>query len=316
MINTKSVAAQCKREWTSRRASRLAQAMAVCGLSAVALPAAAQTGYVGVLGGGPVYKHVKKNINELAKAGFNELIVWSVEVNSKGDLNLNGEFPLTSAGAYIGNTTYPEFPADLAKIKKGGKVTRITLSIGSSNYGDWEDIKALVDANGTGKKSILYKDFAAIKAALPIDAIDFDDENSYDAESTTKFAVMLGTLGYHVTMNPYTNNSYWISVVSAINSQLAGTVDGIHLQTFAGGEGNSPCSGWDFGSVPVYPGLSDQTSAPPYKSPTAAEAALASWHTQCGITGGWLWIFDQIAGTKQVKQYGVDMTAGVGGTKK
>jgi len=195
-------------------------------------------------------------------------------------------------------------------------VKRFTLSIGSSNYGDFENIKALVDSQGTGKKSILYKDFAAIKAALAIDAVDFDDENGYDSESTIKFAVMLGKLGYHVTMDPYTNNNYWISVVSEINKELPGTVDAIHLQTYAGGDGNTPCSGWNFGAVPVYPGLSDQTSAPPYDTPAAAEAALKGWHTQCGITGGWLWIFDQISGTKQVKQYAQDMIAGVGGAAK
>jgi hypothetical protein len=296
------------------RARRLACAAMLGGIGGFAGAAAAQTGYVGILGGGPVYKHVAANIKELKNAGFNELIVWSVEVNSSGDLNLNGEFPLTSGGSYIGNATYPDFPADLAKIKKG-KVTRVTLSIGSSNYGDWEDIKALVDSQGTGKKSILYKDFAAIKAALPVDAIDFDDENGYDASSTVKFAVMLGNLGYHVTMDPYTNAGYWTSVVSQINADLAGTVDGIHLQTYAGGDGNSPCSGWNFGSVPVYPGLSDQQSAPPYETPSGAEAKLASWHKQCGITGGWLWIFDQIAGTKAVKQYAHDMIKGVGGAR-
>ncbi len=156
-----------------------ALALTLCGLGASAAASAAQTGYVGILGGGPVYKHVPANITELQKSGFNELIVWSVEVNAAGDLNLNGEFPLTSAGTYIGNNTYPTFPADLAKIKSG-TVKRITLSIGSSNFGDWEDVKALVDKQGTGPNSILYKDFAAIKAALPIDAIDFDDENSYD----------------------------------------------------------------------------------------------------------------------------------------
>ncbi len=305
-----------KRE--SKSARRVAWALMLCGVGAFAGAAAAQTdpaptGYVGILGGGPVYKHIPTNIKELEKSGFNELIVWSVEVNSSGDLNLNGEFPLTSAGAYVGNQTYPDFPADLMKIRKG-TVKRVTLSIGSSNFGDWEDIKALVDSQGTGKKSILYKDFAALKKALPIDAIDFDDENSYDSSSTIQFAVMLAKLGYHVTMNPYTNSAYWTSVVSQINQQSPGTVDGIHLQTFAGGDGNDPCSGWDFGSVPVYPGLSDQTSAPPYMTPTQAEAALANWHSQCGITGGWLWIFDQIAGTKQVKQYAHDMTKGVGGT--
>ena len=122
---------------------------------------------------------------------------------------------------------------------------------------------------------------------------------------------MLGNLGYKVTINPYTNASYWTSVVSAINTQRPGTVDAVHLQTFAGGDGNSPCSGWNFGSVPVYPGLSDQTSAPPYDSPTRAETVLKGWHTQCGITGAWLWIFDQIAGTPAVRAYGADMTAGV-----
>jgi hypothetical protein len=274
--------------------------------------AAAQTGYVGILGGGPVYKHDTTNIKELKTAGFNELIVWSVEVGSTGDLNLNAEFPLTSKGKYIGAKTWPKFAHDLATIKSG-KVTRITLSIGSSNVGDFQNIKALVDSQGTGKKSILYKDFAALAAALPIDAVDFDDENSYDSESTIKFALMLGKLGYHVTMDPYTNASYWTSVVSQINSQMPGLVDGIHLQTYAGGAGNSPCSGWDFGGVPVFPGLSDDHHAPPFVTPDQAETKLKGWHTQCGIVGAWLWIFDQIAGTDQVKQYAVDMTKGVEG---
>jgi hypothetical protein len=298
----------------SRRARLIAGAMMLAGAGIFAGAAAAQTGYVGILGGGPVYKHIPTNITELKKSGFNELIVWSVEVNSTGDLNLNGEFPLTAAGAYVGNQTYPDFPADLAAIKKG-KVTRVTFSVGSSNYGDWEDIKALVNAQGTGPDSILYKDFAALKAALPVDAIDFDDENGYDAASTVKFAVMLGTLGYKVTMNPYTNNDYWTKLVADINKKSAGLVDGIHLQTFAGGEGNTPCSGWDFGSVPVYPGISDQPAAPPYLKPGRTEAVMKTWHSQCGTTGGWVWIFDQIAGTSQVKSYAHAITAGVGAAR-
>lgn len=290
-----------------------AAALALGGAALIAgSAAAADTGYVGILGGGPVYMHNTTNLKELQKAGFNELIVWSVEVKTNGDLNLNGEFPLTSAGKYIGDQTWPQFAHDLQTIKTG-KVTRITLSIGSSNFGDFQNLKALVDSQGTGKKSILYKDFAALAAALPVDAIDLDDENSYDSESTIKFALMLGKLGYHVTMNPYTNNSYWTSVVSDINKKTPGLVDGIHLQTFAGGSGNTPCSGWDFGGVPVYPGLSDQPSAPPYKTPDAAEAQLKTWDGQCGITGAWLWIFDQIQGTDLPKQYAHAMIKGVNG---
>ena len=114
---------------------------------------------------------------------------------SAGDLNLNGEFPLTSNGVYIGAQTYPNFASDMAQLKQG-TVKRVTFSIGSSNFGDWEDIKALVDSQGTGPTSILYKDFQALKAAIPaLDAIDFDDENSFDASSTVAFGVMLGGLG-------------------------------------------------------------------------------------------------------------------------
>jgi len=287
-----------------------AAALALGAAALFAGTAVAQTGYVGILGGGPVYMHNDTNIRELRKAAFTELLVWSVEVNAAGDLNLNGEFPLTSNGKYIGDQKWPQFAQDLQTIKTGN-VKRITLSIGSSNFGDFQDIKALVDSQGTGKKSILYKDFAAIAAALPVDAIDFDDENSYDSESTIKFALMLGKLGFHVTMNPYTNNSYWTSVVSQINGQMPGLVDAIHLQNFAGGAGNNPCSGWDFGDVPVFPGLSDQPAAPPYMTPQQAKAQLKNWHGQCGITGAWLWIFDQIQGTKQVKQYARAMTKGV-----
>jgi len=282
---------------------------------ALAGAAAAQTGYVGILGGGPVYKHVPKNIRELENSGFNELIVWSVEVGSTGDLNLNGEFPLTSDGEYIGNQTYPDFPADLKKIKRG-TVTRVTLSIGSSNYGDWENIESLIESQGTGPDSILYQDFAALKAALPLDAIDFDEENGYDESSTIEFAVMLGKLGYEVTMDPYTDSGFWTDVVSKINKKRVGTVDAIHLQTYAGGAGNSPCSGWNFGGVPVYPGVSDQRSAPPDLTPAEVKTAMKNWHMQCGITGGWLWIFDQIAGTNLVRKYAHAITSGVGGAAR
>ncbi len=311
MIYGRNPDAKARGKNTLRRMT--AAALALAGAALFAGTAMAQTGYVGILGGGPIYQRNLTNIRELKKAGFTELLVWSVEVGATGDLNLNGEFPLTSKGKYIGAQTWPHFAHDLQTIKSG-KVKRITLSIGSSNFGDFQNLKALVDSQGTGKKSILYKDFAALASALPVDAIDLDDENGYDSESTVKFALMLGQLGYHVTMNPYTNSSYWTSVVSQINSQMPGLVDGVHLQNFAGGAGNSPCSGWNFGDVPVFPGLSDQHSAPPYVTPQQAQDKLKALHAQCGITGAWLWIFDQIAGTDLPKQYAHAMTKGVSGT--
>jgi hypothetical protein len=256
------------------------------------------TGYIGIFGGGPIYKNLNNNITELSQSGFTEVVVWSVEVKSNGDLNLNGEFPIVSNGAYIGNQTYPAFASNLAALKTAG-VKRITFSIGSSNVGDFQDIKALVNSTGsgggTGTQSTLYRNFQALKQAIPsIDAIDLDDENSYDAASTVAFSVMLGKLGYHVMPDAYTNASYWTSVVSQINSQRAGTVDGVHLQAYAGGAGNSPCSGWNFGGIPVYPGIGDSSIGG--DSVPGAQTKFANWTAQCSITGGFLWLYDDVAG--------------------
>ena len=276
-------------------------------LAFASLPLSAQTGYTGIFGGGPFYKNAANNITEIENSGFSEAIVWSVEVKSNGDLNFNGEFPLTSNGAYVGNQTHPDFPGNMAQLKQG-TVKRVTFSIGSSNVGDWQDIAALVRAQGTGADSILYKDFAALKAAIPaLDALDFDDENSYDSTTTVQFGVMLGKLGYHVMPDPYTNNSYWTSVVSQINSQQPGTVDGVHLQAYAGGQGNNPCSGWNFGSVPVFPGLWDRDD-----TPAQVQSIMSSWHNQCGILGGFMWLYDDFVGNGLAAQYATAINTAVG----
>jgi hypothetical protein len=260
--------------------------------------ALAQTGFTGIFGGGPFYKNATNNITEIENSGFTEAIVWSVEVSSTGDLNFNGEFPLTSGGVYVGDQYYPNFASDMATLKLG-TVKRVTFSIGSSNYGDWEDITSLVNSQGTGPTSILYKDFQALKAAIPaLDAIDFDDENSFNSPTTIQFGVMLGQLGYHVLPDAFDDSSYWTNVVTQINTQLPGTVDGVHLQAYAGGSGNNPCSGWNFGSVPVFPGLWDQVD-----TPAQVQSIMTGWHTQCGITGGFMWLYDDFVGNGLAAQY-------------
>jgi hypothetical protein len=269
--------------------------------------ASAQTGLTGIFGGGPFYKNAANNIIEIENSGFTEAIVWSVEVSSTGDLNFNGEFPLTSGGVYVGNSTYPDFPADMAELKQG-MVKRVTFSIGSSNVGDWQDITALVEAQGTGPTSILYQDFQALKAAIPaLDAIDFDDENSFNSPTTIEFGVMLGQLGYHVAPDAFDNSSYWTNVVAQINAQLAGTVDGVHLQAYAGGSGNNPCVGWNFGTVPVWPGLWDQVD-----SPSQVETIMSGWHSECGINGGFMWLYDDFVGTGLAAQYASAINTAVG----
>jgi hypothetical protein len=128
--------------------------------------ASAQTGYTGIFGGGPFYKNAASNITEIENSGFTEAIVWSVEVSSTGDLNFNGEFPLTSNGVYIGDQTHSDFAANMALLKQG-TVKRITFSIGSSNFGDWQDITNLVNSQGTGPTSILIQGLSGSESRDP-----------------------------------------------------------------------------------------------------------------------------------------------------
>ena len=244
----------------------------------------------GIYGGGPLYINAKNNINELRNAGFQEVIVWNIGVNSSGDLNFNGEFMVCSGGSYVGGNTHPDFTGNMAILKQGA-VKRVTFCVGSANYGVFQNIRDLINSQGTGPGSILYRNFWALKNAIPaLDAIDFDDENCYDTSTMVQFAVMLGNLGFKVSLCPYTDGSFWENVCSQVNSQRPGTIDAVHLQCYSGGGNNSPCS-WYFGGVPVYPGVWDgQDSA------ASAQAKMGSWQNSCGITGGWVWIYDDLVG--------------------
>ena len=274
----------------------------LAGLAAVILalgvgPASVRAVDSGIYGGGPFYKN-SAAITEIKNSGFTEAIVWNIAVNTSGDLNFNYEFLLCQNGAYVGNSTHADFPANMAALKQG-TVNRLTFSVGSSNTGVFQAIQSLVNSQGTGPTSILYKNFQALKAAVPsVDAIDFDDENCYDQSSMVKFAVMLGNLGYKVSLCPYTNSTFWTAVATQVNAQRAGTVDRVHLQCYAGGGGNSPNSTWNFGAVPVEPGLWDNDF-----TPSGVQTQMTTWKNQYKIVGGWMWLYDDFVGSGKAAQY-------------
>lgn len=279
---------------------------AACALITGAIaPKPAAASVTGVFGGGPFYNNATNNINELKNAGFSEVIVWNIQVRSNGDLNFNGEFPVCSNGSYVGGSTHPDFASNMATLKTGC-VTRVTFSIGSSNIGDFQDIRDLVNSQGTGSTSILYKNFLALKQAIPaLDAIDLDDENCYDTSTMVKFCVMLADLGYNVALDPYTNSAFWTGVASQVNSQRPGAIDSIHLQCYDGGGGNNPCS-WNFNGIPVYPGMWTNGN-----SPASVQTQMTNWKNQCGIKGGWMWLYDSFVGSSS--QWAAAINNGIGG---
>jgi fructan beta-fructosidase len=204
-------------------------------------------------------------------SGFTTLITFAMHVNADGTLVIGGV--ACTNGIYVGPTNWGSFVTTLKTPPT--TVSRYEVCVGG--YGDtsYANIESLVAAQGTGPTSILYKNFQALKNAVPgIDAINDDDEQTYDLNSSTSFANMLGGLGYKFTMVPYQNQSFWVNLKNSVTN-----CDYIYLQCYEGGAGNDPGQ-WDtaFGNgVVVIPGQ---------ESNTATTTNWHNWYLETGVQGG------------------------------
>ncbi|WP_343688080.1 carbohydrate-binding protein [Chitinophaga sp.] len=270
----------------------------------------------GIYAGGPVYKNRSYSISELKNSGFTYVVVWTIHIDASGNFNFNAEFPLVQNGAYIGASTYPDFANDIALLKSAPTtINRVEFCISAWGSATFTNIKNLIAAQGTGSTSILYRNFQALKNAIPaVDAIAFDDESTYDVSSSTALAVMLGNLGYKVTLVPYMNSGYWTSVATNTNNQLAGTVTRVDLQCYSGGASNNPCSSsWNFGAIPIYAGLWDAE-----KSTAQVTSTLNGWKNSCSskLGGGFIWLYDDIDNSSSTAGYASAVNNVFGGGNK
>ncbi len=255
----------------------------------------------GIFAGGPIYYSRDYSIEELRNSCYTHLIVWTIHINQNGDLNFNAEFLICSNGDYVGESTYPFFDDDMKTLKTSPTtIERIEFGLSAWGSSTFDNIRTLIDNQGTGENSILYRNFKALKEAIPeIDAINFDDESTYHAPSASEFSIMLAELGYKVTFAPYEQVSFWQSVATNTNNAHPGAVDAIYLQCYDGGANNNPCT-WEsyFDNIPVWPGLWDRDD-----SPAQVENHMNNWQNQCGITGGWMWLYDDFDNTDLTEQY-------------
>ncbi|MGC9942825.1 MAG: fibronectin type III domain-containing protein [Verrucomicrobiota bacterium] len=213
-------------------------------------------------------------------SGFTTLITFAMHVNPDGTLLIAGV--ACTNGVYVGPTNWGSLVATLKASPT--TVTRYEVCIGG--YGDtsYANIESLVASQGTGPGSILYENFRALKNAVPgIDAINDDDEQTYDLNSSIRFANMLGGLGYKFTMVPYENQSFWVSLKNSLTN-----CDYIYLQCYEGGAGNDPGQ-WDtaFGDGTIV--------IPGQESNTANTSNWHSWFLETGVQGGFYYpdvVFD------------------------
>lgn len=258
----------------------------------------------GVYAGGPVYNNNQSSINELKSSQFSNLIVWTIHIAENGDLNYNAEFPLVSDGKYIGDQKYPDFKKDMANLKSyPSTITR--LEIGLSGYGSktFDNVKSLINCRarfcGTGPDSILYKNFKALKEAFPtVDALNNDDEDTYDLASSVKFHIMLADLGFKSAIVPYMKKTFWHELVKQVNSARPKAIDILYLQVYAGGAKNKPCE-WDLG-LPVHVGLWSKDY-----QPKPLQDKMQTWQSQCPnvVKGGFMWLYDDFDNSPRVNGY-------------
>ena len=219
---------------------------------------------------GPYYQGVARN------SGMNHLFVFTMEVAADGTLTFDGN-TICRNGAYVGNGVWDQQLNGCI----GGSVQFIQMCIGQWQSQSFNNIRNLINSQGTGSGSILYRNFQALKNKLPLYAIQFDDESTYDRSTMVRFAKMLAdNLGVRVSLCPYNNQGFWVGVKSDLGSR----VTGVWLQCYAGGAGNDPVQ-WKSAmgnSSIIYPGLEL------WEGPATIESKMRNWYNQ-GLRGGFVW---------------------------
>lgn len=246
----------------------------------------------GIYAGGHIRRGRPGTITKLRNSGFTYLILFNVNVEADGTLTTDGE-TICKNGEYVFQQTQPYYQQDIKDLKTPPTgISRIEICIGGWGNGSYGNIKNLISSRGTGPTSILYRNFKALKEAVPeIDAVNNDTEQDYDAESAARFHIMMYDLGYQTTIAPYTNMSYWTSLVSKIRASRPEAVDRAMIQCYDGGAGNlNNVGSWNFPGVSQrHPGLLD------YSNDWSVERNLAqfqAWKDQGVATGGFVWLFN------------------------
>ena len=259
----------------------------------------------GVYVGGHIRRERPGTIEKLRNSGFTYIILFNINVEPDGTLTTDGE-TVCKDGKYVFGNTQPNYVSDIKKLKQAPTtISRIEICIGGWGNESFSHIKELINSHGVGSGTILYKNFKALKNAIPeIDAVNNDDEHCYDVATAVKFHQMMYELGYKTTIAPYTNRSFWENLVS----QLGDRCDRVLIQCYDGGAGNNP-SDWHLGNRAVHAGRMNYQDG----GVDACVAQMESWQKNNGVSGGFIWLYNDE--TWNLNQWATRMLR-VFGTKK
>ncbi|KAK6213310.1 coagulation factor 5/8 type domain-containing protein [Colletotrichum tabaci] len=239
---------------------------------------------------------LQSNTTALKTSGFNSLVIFRIGVLADGDLVYYStgdageavDAPVVTNGTYVGGVAL----ADKIRSFKTGptNIDRVEVSL-VSHDATFQNIRDLVNADGTGPETVLYRNFDALKTEWDLDAFNNDDEGVYDVPSTVAFARLLGALGYQYSIAPYTNTGFWADVKGRVDADAPGLLDRVYLQVYDGGAGNDPGQWQAALGIPVVPLVWVVNDAKPSQGVTAARARerFEGWSEQYGVAGGGYW---------------------------
>ncbi|KAH8890149.1 coagulation factor 5/8 type domain-containing protein [Thozetella sp. PMI_491] len=239
---------------------------------------------------------MQSNTTGLLDTGFNTLLLFRIGVLANGDLvyySTGGageavDAPVITNGTYVGGDALAE---KILSFKTGNStVERVEVSL-LSNDATFQNIRTLVNTNGTGPDTPLYQNFKALKDAWNLDGVDNDDEGVYDVSSTVTFGLMLADMGYKYSAAPYTNINFWLSVTSQLNTAVPNLFDRVYLQCYDGGAGNNPASWQTSLGMKITPIVWVVNDAKPSQSTTVDQALtkFTNWSSTAAVAGGGYW---------------------------
>lgn len=259
----------------------------------------------GIYVGGHFRRDRTVTVPTLKASGFTYVILFNIQVEPNGDLTTDGE-TICRDGEYVFGNTQPHYVDDVNALRQGmTSIRRVESCIGGWGSKSYDNIKALIAAQGTGPTSILYKNFKALKDTLPvIEAINNDDEHTYNVASAAAFHVMLYDLGFKTTLAPYMNKSFWQSLATSVNNQRPGAVDRILIQCYDGGANNNPKE-WNINNIELHSGLLH------FNSTTTITTKMQDWKANSTTKGGFLWVYN--ANDFNLKNYAAAINTVFGG---
>jgi hypothetical protein len=244
-----------------------------------------------------------ETLKDIKSSGFDTLVIFSIDGNAAGDLTFFGT-PIYTGGRYVGPAGWP---GRIQSLKRGAtSIQRLEFCL-AGPYGVY---RTYMNAHGTGGATNWFQNWARLKEDTGADAINFNDENTWDAASLVQLGTMMDAMGYKVTLCPYNRPRVWQSV----KAELGSKVDAVYLQCYDGGARNNVGT-WNgyFDGLKVTPLFWTQHADGSGDTCQSAETKVRGWKSSAGVVSAGAWQYSDMRdfGGGSAAQFNAAIRAGL-----